>query len=86
MKVFIATITSNNDGNVEVGVKPFSTFEKAAKYLYGEYLDIKKDNDDLVYANDEVNKLSEDSTEYFYLEDEMGVYWVSGEIYGMEVE
>ena len=88
MKVSIVTITSNDDGNVEVTTKPFSTFEKAAKYLYGEYLDIKADNADsgIEYANDEVNKLTDESCEYFYIEDVVGYYWCSGNIYTMDVE
>ena len=89
MKVFIATITSNNDGNVEVGVKPFSTFEKATKYLHNEYLEIKAENaldEGFIYGQDYVNNLSEDSSEEFYIEDESGLYWCSGYIYGMEVE
>lgn len=89
MKVSIATITSNNDGNVEVTTKPFSTFEKAAKYLHNEYLDIKAENaedEDFHMGNDEVHNLTEDSSEYFYIEDDCGLYWVSGYIYTMEVE
>ena len=89
MKVSIVTITSNNDGNVEVTTKPFSTFEKAAKFLHNEYLDIKADNpedEDFHIVIDEVNNLTEDSTEYFYIEDDCGQYWVSGNIYTMEVE
>lgn len=89
MKVSIVTITSNNDGNVEVETKPFFKFEDAAKYLYNEYLDIKAENvadEDFHIGIDEVNNLTEDSTEYFYMEDDCGLYWVSGNIYTMEVE
>jgi hypothetical protein len=89
MKVSIVTITSNNDGNVEVTTKPFSTFEKAAKYLYKEYVEIKSENnddEDFHTGIDEVNNLTEDSAEYFYIEDDCGLYWVSGNIYTMEVE
>ena len=89
MKVSIVTITSNNDGNVEVTTKPFSSFEKAAKHLHNEYLDIKAENaedEDFHIGIDEVNNLTEDSTEYFYIEDDCGLYWVSGNIYTMDVE
>ena len=89
MKVSIVTITSSNDGNVEVTTKPFSTFEKAAKYLHSEYIDIKTENgedEDFHIGIDEVNNLTEDSAEYFYIEDDCGLYWVSGNIYTMEVE
>lgn len=89
MKVSIATITSNNDGNVEVDVKPFGSFDKAARYLYEQYLEIKAENEedkDLFYANDEVGMIGEDECENFYIEDESGLYWVSGNIYTMEIE
>ena len=89
MKVSIVTITTNNDGNVEVSTKPFFKFEDAAKYLHNEYLDIKAENvadEDFHIGIDEVNNLTEDSTEYFYIEDDCGLYWVSGNIYTMEVE
>ena len=89
MKVSIVTITSSNDGNVEVTTKPFSTFEKVAKYLYKEYLDIKDENakdEEFHIGIDEVNNFTEDSTEYFYIEDDCGLYWVNGSIYTMEVE
>jgi len=86
MKVSIVTITSSDSGNVEVTTKPFSTFEKAAKYLHNTYLDIKAANGDEEYCNDEVNNLTEDSIEYFYLETKDLEYWVSGNIYTMEVE
>lgn len=89
MKVSIVTITSNDDGNVELTTKPFSTFEKAAKYLHNEYLDIKAENtkdEDFHIGIDEVKKLTEDSIEYFYMEDDCGWYWVSGNIYTMDVE
>ena len=89
MKVSIATITSNNDGNVEVDVKPFGNFNKAARYLYEQYHEIKAENEedkDLLYANDEVGMIGEDECEDFYIEDESGLYWVSGNIYTMEIE
>ena len=81
MKVFIATITSNYDGNVEVSVKPFSTFEKAVKYLHKEYLDIKSESE-------EDDDLEQDylSNEDFYMESADGLYWCSGYIYGMDME
>ena len=89
MKVSIVTITSNNDGNVEVTTKPFSTFEKASEYLLKEYISIMAENEedeDFHLGIDEVNNLTEDSAEYFYIEDDCGLYWVSGNIYTMEVE
>ena len=89
MKVSIVIITSNYDGNVEVTTKPFSTFEKASKYLYKEYLEIKVENaqdDDFNIRFDEVGPLAEDGIEYFYIEDDCGLYWISGNIYTMDVE
>ena len=44
MIVSIVTITTYDGGNVEVTTKPFFTFENAAKHLYNEYLDIKREN------------------------------------------
>ena len=41
---------------------------------------------DLLYANDEVGMIGEDECEHFYIEDESGLYWVSGNIYTMEIE
>ena len=41
MKVSIAVITSDADGCIEVTTKPFSTFEKATKYLMQQYKEIK---------------------------------------------
>ena len=89
MKVSIVTITSNYDGNVELTTKLFSTFEKAAKYLYKEYLEIKAENaqdDDFNIRFDEIGFLEEDCIDYFYIEDEIGTYWVNGSINTMDVE
>ena len=88
-KVYIVTITSNNDGNVEVTTKPFSTFEKATGYLYSQYTEIKADNasdDDLQYANDYIEEVGEKASNMFYLEDVTGNYWCNGIIDKMAIE
>lgn len=86
MKVSIVTITTYNGGSVEVTTKPFFTFENAAKHLYDEYLDIKRENGDEEFCNDEVENVTESSAEYFFLQTNDLEYWVSGNIYTMEVE
>ena len=86
MIVSIVTITTYDGGNVEVTTKPFFTFENASKHLYNEYLDIKRENEDEEYCNDEVEKVTESGAEYFFLQSNDLEYWVSGNIYSMEVE
>jgi hypothetical protein len=88
-KVYIVTITSSDDGNVEVTTKLFSTFEKATGYLYSQYIEIKAENasdDDLQYANDYIEKVGENASNMFYIEDVTGNYWCNGIIDKKPVE
>jgi len=86
MKVSIVTITISVDGSVEVTTKPFFKFEDAAKYLHSEYLDFKAENEDLDYCYDEVSNLTEDSSDYFFLQSDDLEYWVCGSINTTDVK
>ena len=89
MKVSIAVITSDADGCIEVTTKPFSTFEKATKYLMQQYKEIKDNEDfftDVLNESIEVTKLNDDECVDFFLESEDSLYRCYGVIYTMEVE
>lgn len=87
--IFVALITSYDNGYVESIPHLFSTFEKAMEFLHTEYLDIKaekleKDND-TIYDIDESNNYNDNQTEWFILEVYSDNYWCRGAIYGLGV-
>lgn len=85
--IFVALITSYNDGCVESIPHLFSTFEKAMEFLHKEYLDIKAENseEDAIYDVDETNNYNDNQTEWFNLMAYNDNYWCRGEIYGLGV-
>ena len=87
--MFVALITSNDDGCVESIPHLFSTFEKAMEFLHTEYLDIKAENlendKDTIYDIDETKNHNDNQTEWFHLETYNDGYWCRGEIYGVDV-
>lgn len=85
--IFVALITSYNDGCVESIPHLFSTFEKAMEFLHKEYLDIKAENseEDTTYDVDETNNYNDNQTEWFNLMAYSDNYWCRGEIYGLGV-
>ena len=87
--MFVALITSNDDGCVESIPHLFSTFEKAMEFLHQEYLDIKAENlenyEDTIYDIDETQNYNDNQTEWFHLETYNDGYWCRGEIYGVDV-
>ena len=87
MKVSIAIVTTNDDGNVSVDAKPFKNFDDAAKHLHDEYLSEKAalSANELYIGIDKVTNITEESTESFYIEDDCGKYWVNGVIYTLDV-
>lgn len=87
MKVSIAIVTTNDDGNVSVDAKPFKKFDDAAKHLHNEYLSEKAalSANELYIGNDEVTNITEESTKSFYIEDVDGKYWVNGVIYTLDL-
>ena len=82
MKVSIAIVTTNDDGNVSVDAKPFKKFDDAAKHLHNEYLSEKAalSANELCIGIDDVTNITEESTKSFYIEDDCGKYWVKGVI------
>lgn len=88
--IFVALITSNDNGNVESIPHLFSTFEKAMEFLHTEYLDIKAENlendKDTIYDIDESNNHNDNQTEWFNLEVYSDNYWCRGEIYGLGID
>lgn len=87
--MFVALITSYDDGSVESIPRLFSTFEKAMEFLHKEYLDIKAENlenyKDTIYDIDETKNHNDNQTEWFHLETYNDGYWCRGEIYGLDV-
>ena len=87
--MFVALITSYDDGSVESIPHLFSTFEKAMEFLHKEYLDIKAENlenyKDTIYDIDETKNHNDNQTEWFNLETYNDGYWCRGEIYGLDV-
>ena len=87
--MFVALITSYDDGSVESIPHLFSTFEKAMEFLHTEYLDIKAENlenyKDTIYDIDETKNHNDNQTEWFHLETYNDGYWCRGEIYGVDV-
>ena len=87
--MFVALITSYDDGSVESIPHLFSTFEKAMEFLHKEYLDIKAENlenyEDTIYDIDETKNHNDNQTEWFHLETYNDGYWCRGEIYGLDV-
>ena len=88
--MFVALITSNDDGCVESIPHLFSTFEKAMEFLHTEYLDIKAENlendKDTIYDIDESKNYNDNQTEWFNLEVYNDNYWCRGEIYGLGID
>ena len=87
--MFVALITSYDDGSVESIPHLFSTIEKAMEFLHKEYLDIKAENlenyKDTIYDIDETKNHNDNQTEWFHLETYNDGYWCRGEIYGLDV-
>ena len=87
--MFVALITSYDDGSVESIPHLFSTFEKAMEFLHKEYLDIKAENlenyKDTIYDIDETKNHNDNQTEWFILEVYSDNYWCRGAIYGLGV-
>lgn len=84
--VFIALITSNNDGNVVVTTKPFYTSRKAEEYLMQQYKEIKGTEEFFVDNLREEGKDEYDRCTDFHIETEDMYYWCSGEVQKMEIE
>lgn len=85
--IFVALITSYDNGNVESVPHLFSSFEKAMEFLHTEYLNIKAENaqEDTTYDIDETNNHNDNQTEWFNVEIYSDNYWCRGEIYGLGV-
>ena len=87
--IFVALITSYDNGCVESIPHLFSTFEKAMEFLHTEYLDIKaeklEEDNDTIYDIDESNNYNDNQTEWFILEVCSDNYWCRGAIYGLGV-
>ena len=70
MKVFVTTILSDFDGNLDAEVKVFDTREKASGYLYSQYIELRFYTD-REYDFERVN-CTDDHCEEFYIEDSIG--------------
>jgi hypothetical protein len=78
MKVSIATLLQKYEDDVYNDVKPFKSYEKAAKFLYSEYLDIKREileEGDEDIEVDDVEMYGEDGAKWFTIETDGGRYW-----------
>ena len=94
MKQHIVVLITDYDGNVDVDVKPFTLYNKAAAYLHEAYLNAKLNMSSMCIevTHDRVtNTKEDDENDYyesidFFVEGENDDYWVSGEIKTVEVE
>lgn len=94
MKQHIVVLITDNDGNVDVDVKPFKSFNNAKAYLHEAYLDVKLNMSSMgieVTYDRVTNTKEDDENDYyetidFFVEGENDNYWVSGEIKTEKVE